>query len=169
MKANIRQMDNISINLINGKVIDAKRTSKRVNQFLKRGLEKYLLLSGMNRFDLKSVKLSDIPSHANAINHNENMMQNILHAESVMKAFILALNSLDNSDRKPYKKIIKDIYINNLSNGIEQNRVGYAKTQYYKFKGHALVQFAVKFQYYQLINNVEPTIDLCEYSEQEVA
>lgn len=153
-----------TVNFINNKEIDIKGTAQNTRKFLNKDIDKYLNLSGMHRFDICSPKLNGLPSARNDKAREEFMLR-IFYAQSIVKSVSNAITNLTDESKRPYKVILVSKYVNGLQDQFVAQKIGYSDSRYRDIKRDALAEFAIKFLYYQLLNNVEHPIDLCKYKK----
>lgn len=96
-------------------------------------------------------------------NNGEELISLIFNAQIICKSLGQAIINLTNNSKKPYKTIIESVYINKVSNIATAHKIGYSESQYRRIKQNALCELAIRFTYYQILNEVEQVINLCNY------
>ena len=89
-------------------------------KFFNKYFDRILSVSGLLPLDLMPENLNNIkPSNA------ENYPQRIIQAETIAYCIALAINECKNEPRKPYRTILIDVYLKELSNMDTTQKVGY--------------------------------------------
>ena len=124
-------------------------------KFFNKYFDRILSVSGLLPLDLMPENLSNIkPSNA------ENYPQRIIQAETIAYCIALAINECKNEPRKPYKTILIDVYLKELSNIDTMQKVGYEHSRYSVLKRQALNEFAGRFNIYAIKSGVNSIIEL---------
>lgn len=72
----------------------------------------------------------------------------------------LAINDCKNEPKKPYKTILIDVYLKELSNIDTMQKVGYEHSRYNVLKRQAMNEFAGRFNVYAIKAGVNSIIEL---------
>lgn len=135
--------------------IDAQKTAERVDRYLKHDFERYLRLSGKHRTDISSPSLSGMPGGSNG-NSQENKVIEGAYAGQVVAAIAATIqNCSDYDERKPYKRILIDYYIEGLQNFKIAQEIGYSERQFDYKKKMALCEFADRFEFWKTVYQVQ--------------
>ena len=136
--------------------IDAQKTAERVDRYLKHDFEHYLRLSGKHRTDISSPTLSGMPGGGSNGNSQENKVIEGAYAGQVVAAIAATIrNCSDYDERKPYKRILIDYYINGLQNFKIAQKIGYSERQFDYKKKMAQCEFADRFEYWKIVYQVQ--------------
>lgn len=110
-------------------------------KFFNKYFDRILSISGLLPMDLMPENISNIkPSNA------ENYPQRIIQAETIAYCIALAINDCKNEPKKPYKTILIDVYLKELSNIDTMQKVGYEHSRYNVLKRQAINEFAGRFK-----------------------
>lgn len=90
----------------------------------------------------------------------ENYPQRIIQAETIAYCIALAINDCKNEPKKPYKTILIDVYLKELSNIDTMQKVGYEHSRYNVLKRQAINEFAGRFNIYAIKVGVSSIIEL---------
>lgn len=124
-------------------------------KFFNKYFDQILSVSGLLPLDLMPENLNNIkPSDA------ENYPQRIIQAETIAYCIALAINECKNEHRKPYRTILIDVYLKELSNIDTMQKVGYEHSRYSVLKKQALNEFAGRFNIYAIKSGVNSIIEL---------
>lgn len=124
-------------------------------KFFNKYFDRILSISGLLPMDLMPENISNIkPSNA------ENYPQRIIQAETIAYCIALAINECKNEPRKPYRTILIDVYLKELSNIDTMQKVGYEHSRYSVLKKQALNEFAGCFNIYAIKSGVSSIIEL---------
>ncbi len=126
-----------------------------VYKFFNKYFDRILSISGLLPMDLMPENISNIkPSNA------ENYPQRIIQAKIIAYCIALAVNDCKNEPRKPYKTILIDVYLKELSNIDTMQEVGYEHSRYNVLKRQAMNEFAGRFNIYAIKSGVNSIIEL---------
>ncbi len=124
-------------------------------KFFNKYFDRILSISGLLPMDLMPENISNIkPSNA------ENYPQRIIQAETIAYCIALAINDCKNEPRKPYKTILIDVYLKELSNIDTMQEVGYEHSRYNVLKRQAMNEFVGRFNIYAIKSGVSSIIEL---------
>lgn len=126
-------------------------------KFFNKYFDRILSISGLLPMDLMPENISNIkPSNA------ENYPQRIIQAETIAYCIALAINECKNEPRKPYKTILIDVYLKEISNIETMKEVGYEHSRYAVLKRQAVNEFAGRFNVYAIKSGVGSIIELSQ-------
>ena len=124
-------------------------------KFFNKYFDRILSISGLLPMDLMPENISNIkPSNA------ENYPQRIIQAKTIAYCIALAVNDCKNEPKKPYKTILIDVYLKELSNIDTMQKVGYEHSRYNVLKRQAMNEFAGRFNVYAIKSGVGSIIEL---------
>lgn len=124
-------------------------------KFFNKYFDRILSIGGRLPMDLIPENLSNIkPSN------DERFTPDIIQAETIAYCVALAINDCKNEPRKPYKKILIDVYLKELSNIDTMQEVGYEHSRYNVLKRQAMNEFAGRFNVYAIKAGVNSIIEL---------
>lgn len=124
-------------------------------KFFNKYFDRILSISGRLPMDLMPENLSNIePSN------DERFTPDIIQAETIAYCVALAINDCKNEPRKPYRTILIDVYLKELSNIDTMQKVGYEHSRYSVLKKQALNEFAGRFNIYAIKSGVSSIIEL---------
>lgn len=124
-------------------------------KFFNKYFDRILSIGGRLPMDLIPENLSNIkPSH------DERFTPDIIQAETIAYCVALAINDCKNEPRKPYKTILIDVYLKELSNIDTMQEVGYEHSRYNVLKRQAMNEFAGRFNIYAIKAGVSSIIEL---------
>lgn len=124
-------------------------------KFFNKYFDRILSIGGRLPMDLIPENLSNIkPSN------DERFTPDIIQAEIIAYCVALAINDCKNEPRKPYKTILIDVYLKELSNIDTMQKVGYEHSRYSVLKKQALNEFAGRFNIYAIKSGVNSIIEL---------
>ena len=136
--------------------VDCQKTAERVDRYLKHDFERYLRLSGKHRTDVSSPTLPGMPGGGSNGNSQENKVIEGAYAGQVVAAIAATIrNCSDYDERKPYKRILIDYYINGLQNFKIAQKIGYSERQFDYKKKMAQCEFADRFEYWKIVYQVQ--------------
>ena len=126
-------------------------------KFFNKYFDRILSISGLLPMDLMPENISNIkPSNA------ENYPQRIIQAETIAYCIALAINDCKNEPKKPYKTILIDVYLKELSNMDTMREIGYEHSRYAVLKRQAVDEFAGRFNVYAIKSGVGSIIELSQ-------
>lgn len=126
-------------------------------KFFNKYFDQILSVSGLLPLDLMPENLNNIkPSNA------ENYPQRIIQAETIAYCIALAINECKDEPRKPYKTILIDVYLKEISNIETMKEVGYEHSRYAVLKRQAVNEFAGRFNVYAIKSGVGSIIELSQ-------
>ena len=124
-------------------------------KFFNKYFDRILSIGGRLPMDLIPENLSNIkPSN------DERFTPDIIQAETIAYCVALAINDCKNEPRKPYKTILIDVYLKELSNIDTMQEVGYEHSRYNVLKRQAMNEFAGRFNAYAIKAGVNSIIEL---------
>ena len=124
-------------------------------QFFNKYFDRILSISGLLPLDLMPENISNIkPSD------DESYPQRIIQAETIAYCIALAINECKDEPRKPYKTILIDVFLKELSNTDTMQEVGYEHSRYNVLKRQAMNEFAGRFNVYAIKSGVGSIIEL---------
>ena len=124
-------------------------------KFFNKYFDRILSIGGRLPMDLIPENLSNIkPSN------DERFTPDIIQAETIAYCVALAINDCKNEPRKPYKTILIDVYLKELSNTDTMQEVGYEHSRYNVLKRQAMNEFAGRFNVYAIKAGVNSIIEL---------
>lgn len=124
-------------------------------KFFNKYFDRILSIGGRLPMDLIPENLSNIkPSN------DERFTPDIIQAETIAYCVALAINDCKNEPRKPYKTILIDVYLKELSNIDTMQEVGYEHLRYNVLKRQAMNEFAGRFNVYAIKAGVNSIIEL---------
>lgn len=124
-------------------------------KFFNKYFDRILSIGGRLPMDLIPENLSNIkPSN------DERFTPDIIQAETIAYCVALAINDCKNEPRKPYKTILIDVYLKELSNIDTMQEVGYEHSRYNVLKRQAINEFAGRFNVYAIKAGVNSIIEL---------
>lgn len=124
-------------------------------KFFNKYFDRILSIGGRLPMDLIPENLSNIkPSD------DERFTPDIIQAETIAYCVALAINDCKNEPRKPYKTILIDVYLKELSNIDTMQEVGYEHSRYNVLKRQAMNEFAGRFNVYAIKAGVNSIIEL---------
>lgn len=124
-------------------------------KFFNKYFDRILSIGGRSPMDLIPENLSNIkPSN------DERFTPDIIQAETIAYCVALAINDCKNEPRKPYKTILIDVYLKELSNIDTMQEVGYEHSRYNVLKRQAMNEFAGRFNVYAIKAGVNSIIEL---------
>ena len=124
-------------------------------KFFNKYFDRILSIGGRLPMDLIPENLSNIkPSN------DERFTPDIIQAETIAYCVALAINDCKNEPRKPYKTILIDVYLKELSNMDTMQKVGYEHSRYNVLKRQAMNEFAGRFNVYAIKAGVNSIIEL---------
>ena len=126
-------------------------------KFFNKYFDRILSIGGRLPMDLIPENLSNIkPSN------DERFTPDIIQAETIAYCVALAINDCKNEPRKPYKTILIDVYLKELSNIDTMQEVGYEHSRYNVLKRQAMNEFAGRFNVYAIKSGVGSIIELSQ-------
>lgn len=125
--------------------IDEKATCKKVAQFLKYDLKRFMRISGRPAGELKAIAYSGMPKSASVSNQAETTIVKRLNAEQMVRRVIEAISVCD----EDCKRILSLLYLEGYDDTMCRQYIGYSESSYFHdWKPKALLQFAECFLYY---------------------
>ncbi|WP_025015414.1 hypothetical protein [Lactobacillus kitasatonis] len=126
-------------------------------KFFNKYFDRILSISGLLPLDLMPENLSNIkPSD------DESYPQRIIQAETIAYCIASAINECKDEPRKPYKTILIDVYLKEISNIETMKEVGYEHSRYAVLKRQAVDEFAGRFNVYAIKSGVGSIIELSQ-------
>lgn len=144
--------------------IDCLKTARKVTEFLEKKLDRYLALSGKQRFDLKSPGMDGMPKTPSQGNGSESRMLNIWLAEEVVDCVGCAMR---NMTRESQKILINRYSDQMLTYNIAQE-LNISAATYSRKQERALCEFADRFEFQVMKHNIIGEVsDLHVYLEND--
>ena len=126
-------------------------------KFFNKYFDRILSIGGRLPMDLIPENLSNIkPSN------DERFTPDIIQAETIAYCIALAINECKDEPRKPYKTILIDVYLKEISNIETMKEVGYEHSRYAVLKRQAVNEFAGRFNVYAIKSGVGSIIELSQ-------
>ena len=122
--------------------IDCLKTARKVTNFLDKKLDRYLALSGKQRFDLKSPGMDGMPKAPSHGNGSENRMLNIWLAEEVVDCVGCAMRNMT----KESQRILLSRYSDQMMVYKIAQELNYSASTYTRRQEKALCEFADRFE-----------------------
>lgn len=123
--------------------IDCLKTARKVTNFLDKKLDRYLALSGKQRFDLKSPEMDGMPKAPSRGNGSENRMLNIWLAEEVVDCVGCAMRNMT----KESQRILLSRYSDQMMVYKIAQELNYSASTYTRRQEKALCEFADRFEF----------------------
>ena len=123
--------------------IDCLKTARKVTNFLDKKLDRYLALSGKQRFDLKSPGMDGMPKAPSHGNGSENRMLNIWLAEEVVDCVGCAMRNMT----KESQRILLSRYSDQMMVYKIAQELNYSASTYTRRQEKALCEFADRFEF----------------------
>lgn len=123
--------------------IDYLKTARKVTNFLDKKLDRYLALSGKQRFDLKSPGMDGMPKAPSHGNGSENRMLNIWLAEEVVDCVGCAMRNMT----KESQRILLSRYSDQMMVYKIAQELNYSASTYTRRQEKALCEFADRFEF----------------------
>ena len=121
--------------------IDCLKTARKVTEFLEKKLDRYLALSGKQRFDLKSPGMDGMPKAPSHGNGSENRMLNIWLAEEVVDCVGCAMRNMT----KESQRILLSRYSDQMLTYNIARELSISSSTYSRKQEKALCEFADRF------------------------
>ncbi len=122
--------------------IDCLKTARKVTDFLDKKLDRYLALSGKQRFDLKSPGMDGMPKAPSHGNGSENRMLNIWLAEEVVDCVGCAMRNMT----KESQRILLNRYSDQMLTYNIARELSISSATYSRKQEKALCEFADRFE-----------------------
>ena len=142
--------------------IDYVATAKKVTNFLDKKLDRYLALSGKQRYNLKSPTFDGMPKGPVSGNSNENRMININIAENVVDCVVQAMRNLTSESQR----ILLSRYSDSMMVYKIAEELNYSASTYTRRQEKALCEFADRFEFQVIKHGLQDeVVDLHVYSK----
>lgn len=142
--------------------IDYVATAKKVTKFLDKKLDRYLALSGKQRFDLKSPEMDGMPKAPTKGNASESRMLNIWLAGEVVDCVGCAMRNMT----KESQQILLSRYSDNMMVYKIAQELNYSASTYTRRQEKALCEFADRFEFQVIKHGIHTEIkDLHVYKK----
>ena len=142
--------------------IDYVATAKKVTNFLDKKLDRYLALSGKQRFDLKSPAMDGMPKVPTKGNASENRMLNIWLAETVVDCVGQAMRNLTSESQR----ILLSRYSDSMMVYKIAEELSYSASTFTRRQEKALCEFADRFEFQVIKHGLQDeVVDLHVYSK----
>lgn len=143
--------------------IDCLKTARKVTNFLDKKLDRYLALSGKQRFDLKSPEMDGMPKTPSHGNNSENRMLNIWLAEEVVECVGCAMRNMT----KESQEILLSRYSDQMMVYKIAQELNYSASTYTRRQEKALCEFADRFEYQVIKHGIHTEVaDLHVYKNE---
>ena len=143
--------------------IDCLKTARKVTDFLDKKLDRYLALSGKQRFDLKSPEMDGMPKAPSNGNNSENRMLNIWLAEEVVDCVGCSMRNMT----KESQKILLSRYSDQMMVYKIAQELNYSASTYTRRQEKALCEFADRFEYQVIKHGIHTEVaDLHVYKNE---
>ena len=144
--------------------IDCLKTARKVTNFLDKKLDRYLALSGKQRFDLKSPGMDGMPKAPSHGNGSENRMLNIWLAEEVVDCVGCAMRNMT----KESQRILLNRYSDQMLTYNIARELSISSSTYSRKQEKALCEFADRFEFQLVKHGINTEIDdLHVYPDEE--
>lgn len=142
--------------------IDYVATAKKVTNFLDKKLDRYLALSGKQRYDLKSPAMDGMPKVPTKGNASENRMLNIWLAETVVDCVGQAMRNLTSESQR----ILLSRYSDSMMVYKIAEELSYSASTFTRRQEKALCEFADRFEFQVIKHGLQDeVVDLHVYSK----
>ncbi len=135
--------------------IDCLKTARKVTEFLEKKLDRYLALSGKQRFDLKSPGMNGMPKAPSHGNGSENRMLNIWLAEEVVDCVGCAMRNMT----KESQRILLSRYSDQMLTYNIARELNISSATYSRKQEKALCEFADRFEFQLVKHGIHTEID----------
>lgn len=143
--------------------IDCLKTARKVTDFLDKKLDRYLALSGKQRFDLKSPVMDGMPKAPSHGNCSENRMLNIWLAEEVVDCVGCAMRNMT----KESQRILLNRYSDQMMVYKIAQELNYSASTYTRRQEKALCEFADRFEFQVIRHGIHTEVaDLHVYKNE---
>ena len=143
--------------------IDCLKTARKVTEFLGKKLDRYLALSGKQRFDLKSPGMDGMPKAPSHGNGSENRMLNIWLAEEVVDCVGCAMRNMT----KESQRILLSRYSDQMMVYKIAQELNYSASTYTRRQEKALCEFADRFEFQVIRHGIHTEVaDLHVYKNE---
>ncbi|PWT34787.1 ArpU family transcriptional regulator [Limosilactobacillus reuteri] len=143
--------------------IDCLKTARKVTNFLDKKLDRYLALSGKQRFDLKSPEMDGMPKAPSRGNGSENRMLNIWLAEEVVDCVGCAMRNMT----KESQRILLSRYSDQMMVYKIAQELNYSASTYTRRQEKALCEFADRFEFQVIRHGIHTEVaDLHVYKNE---
>lgn len=135
--------------------IDYQATARKVTDFLGSKLDRYLALSGKQRFNLKSPSIDGMPKAPSKGNASEARILNIWLAEEVVDCVGCAMRNLTSESQR----IMLDRYSDQMAAYNIAQKLSISAATYNRKQEQALCEFADRFEYQIVKHGIYTEID----------
>ena len=135
--------------------IDYQATAKKVTDFLGSKLDRYLALSGKQRFNLKSPSIDGMPKAPNKGDASETRILNIWLAEEVVDCVGCAMRNMTAESQR----IMLDRYSDQMAAYNIAQKLSISAATYNRKQEQALCEFADRFEYQIVKHGIYTEID----------
>ena len=143
--------------------IDCLKTARKVTEFLEKKLDRYLALSGKQRFDLKSPGMDGMPKAPSHGNGSESRMLNIWLAEEVVDCVGCAMRNMT----KESQRILLNRYSDQMMVYKIAQELNYSASTYTRRQEKALCEFADRFEFQVIRHGIHTEVaDLHVYKNE---
>lgn len=143
--------------------IDCLKTARKVTEFLEKKLDRYLALSGKQRFDLKSPGMDGMPKTPSHGNGSESRMLNIWLAEEVVDCVGCAMRNMT----KESQRILLSRYSDQMMVYKIAQELNYSASTYTRRQEKALCEFADRFEFQVIRHGIHTEVaDLHVYKNE---
>jgi len=135
--------------------VNSNRTQDNVRNFLTDEFPRFIVKSGYSQLEVQSPRISDLPKSQIVGNSAEDGMVDYFESNRIVLAVVKAIDRCP----KPYSKILRMAYIEEMNDTDIIVTVPYERSQFYRLKAKAFLWFADTF---------EDTCDLHIYAKENV-
>ncbi|WP_131501288.1 ArpU family phage packaging/lysis transcriptional regulator [Lactobacillus crispatus] len=132
---------------------DKKKTSAAVAIFLQNDFWHYMNLGGIHPSQLSSPQLTLAPGGHNNTNTTEKSligtMSKAERAQWIAETILLAINDCTDLNNRKHKSLIRDFYLEDLTNEEVKIRLNFSEYQIRREKPKALIEFAERLEYWK--------------------
>ena len=145
------------------KNINAKQTRCNTSDFLRNKLDHYLNYCNRKRESIYSLDVKNTKVDTSLNTDLANQYVEIFYSQKIVSCVADALNNCTQTTGKPYKKFLIDRYLHLLNMEDIAIKYSFSRSTATRMDNKALLEFADKFLFSQLMNQVSPVIDLHVY------
>lgn len=149
------------------KNINVKQTRCNTRDFLRNKLDHYLNYCNRKRESIYSLDVKNTKVDASLNTDLANQYVEIFYSQKIVSCVADALNNCTQTTGKPYKKFLTDRYLHLLNMEDIDIKYSFSRSTATRMDNKALLEFADKFLFSQLINQVCPVIDLHIYQKKK--
>ena len=132
---------------------DKKKTSAAAANFLHNDFWHYMNLGGIHPNQLSSPRLDLAPGgHSNTNTTEKALIGTMSEAERaqwVAQTILLAINECTDFNNRKHKSLIRDFYLEDLTNEEVKIRLNFSEYQVRREKPKALIEFSERLEYWK--------------------